>query len=262
LIRLLLDRTQRDQVVCYGEQNAKIVIDTIQGGTGPYIYSLDGKVFTQRKTFTNLAAGDFRLYLQDAAGCTLDTLVQIAQDNQLVISLGLDTMIKLGDSLLLSVNTNSNNIKKIGWSVYNDSLCAKDSACLQQWVKPNRQTRYSVTLTDQNGCKTQGSVSVKVDKQRPVFVPNIFRPSSEGSNTIFMVYGSQVVKVVKKMAVYDRWGEQIFARTNIQANNPNDGWNGQFNGKDVQTGVYTYVIELEYLDGEMETLTGTVTLVK
>jgi gliding motility-associated-like protein len=247
---------------CYGEQNAKIVIDTIQGGTGPYIYSLDGKVFTQRKTFTNLAAGDFRIYLQDAAGCTLDTLVQIAQDNQLVISLGLDTMIKLGDSLLLSVNTNSNNIKEIGWSVYNDSLCAKDSACLQQWVKPNRQTRYSVTLTDQNGCKTQGSVSVKVDKQRPVFVPNIFRPSSEGSNTIFMVYGSQVVKIVKKMAVYDRWGEQVFARTDIQANNPNDGWNGQFNGKDVQTGVYTYVIEVEYLDGEMETLTGTVTLVK
>jgi gliding motility-associated-like protein len=247
---------------CYGEQNAKIVIDTIQGGTAPYIYSLDGKVFTQRKTFTNLAAGDFRLFLQDAAGCTLDTLVKISQDNQLVVSLGLDTMIKLGDSLLLSVNTNSNNIKKIGWSVYNDSLCAKDSACLQQWVKPNRQTRYAVTLTDKNGCKTQSSVSVKVDKQRPVFVPNIFRPSSEGSNTIFMVYGSQVVKIVKKMAVYDRWGEQVFARTDIQANNPNDGWDGQFNGKEVQTGVYTYVIEVEYLDGETETLTGTVTLVK
>lgn len=247
---------------CYGEQNAKIVIDTIQGGTGPYIYSLDGKVFTQRKTFTNLAAGDFRLYLQDAAGCTLDTLVKISQDNQLVISLGLDTMIKLGDSLLLSVNTNSNSIKKIGWSVYNDSLCAKDSACLQQWVKPNRQTRYTVTLTDGSGCKTQGNVVVKVDKQRPVFVPNIFRPSSEGSNTIFMVYGSQVVKNISKMAIYDRWGEQIFARTDIQPNNPNDGWNGLFNGKEAQTGVYTYVIEIEYLDGERETLTGTVTLVK
>jgi gliding motility-associated-like protein len=247
---------------CYGEQNAKIVVDTIQGGTGPYIYSLDGKVFTQRKTFTNLPAGDFRLYLQDAAGCTLDTLVKIGQDNQLVISLGLDTMIKLGDSLLLSVNSNATNIKKIGWSIYNDSLCAKDSACLQQWVKPNRQTRYTVTLTDKNGCKTQGNVVVKVDKQRPVFIPNIFRPSSEGSNTIFMVYGSQVVKVVKKMSIYDRWGEQVFARTDIQANNPNDGWNGQFNGKDVQTGVYTYVVEVEYLDGEMETLTGTVTLVK
>jgi gliding motility-associated-like protein len=247
---------------CYGEQNAKIVIDTIQGGTGPYIYSLDGKVFTQRKIFTNLPAGDFRLYLQDAAGCTLDTLVKIGQDNQLVISLGLDTMIKLGDSLLLSVNSNSNNIKKIGWSIYNDSLCAKDSACLQQWVKPNRQTRYTVTLTDINGCKTQGNVLVKVDKQRPVFVPNVFRPSPEGSNAIFMVYGSQVVKVIKKMSIYDRWGEQVFARTDIQANNPNDGWNGQFNGKDVQTGAYTYIVEVEYLDGEMETLTGTVTLVK
>jgi gliding motility-associated-like protein len=71
-----------------------------------------------------------------------------------------------------------------------------------------------------------------------------------------------VVKVVKKMAVYDRWGEQVFARTDIQANNPNDGWNGLFNGKEVQTGVYTYVIEVEYLDKETETFTGTVTLVK
>jgi gliding motility-associated-like protein len=248
--------------MCYGEQNAKIVVDTVQGGTSPFIYSLDGKVFTQRKIFNNLPAGDFRLYMQDAAGCTLDTLVKIGQDNQLVISLGLDTMIKLGDSLLLSVNSNSNNIKKIGWSIYNDSLCAKDSACLQQWVKPNRQTRYTVTLTDKNGCKTQGNVLVKVDKQRPVFVPNVFRPTSEGSNPIFMVYGSQVVKSVRKMSVYDRWGEQVFARTDIQANNPNDGWNGQFNGKDVQTGVYTYVIEVEFLDGEKEVLTGTVTLVK
>jgi gliding motility-associated-like protein len=247
---------------CYGEQNAKIVIDTVQGGTGPFIYSLDGKVFTQRKTFTNLPAGDFRLFLQDAAGCTLDTLVKIVQDNQLVVSLGLDTMIKLGDSLLLSVNSNTNNIKKIGWSVYTDSLCAIDSTCLQQWVKPNRQTRYTVTLTDNNGCKTQGSVSVKVDKQRPVFIPNIFRPGAEGSNTIFMVYGSQVVKNIKTMGVYDRWGEQVFARTNAKANNPNDGWNGLFNGKEAQTGVYTYVVEIEFLDGEMETYTGTITLVK
>jgi gliding motility-associated-like protein len=247
---------------CYGEQNAKITVDTVMGGTPPFIYSLDGKVFTQRKTFTNLAAGDFRLYLQDAAGCTFDTLAKITQDNQVVASLGLDTMIKLGDSLLLSVNSNSNNIKKIGWSSYSDSTCSKDSVCLQQWVKPTRQTRFTVTLTDNNGCKTKANVLVSVDKKRPVFIPNIFRPGSDVNNGIFMVFSNQVVKIIKKMAVYDRWGEQVFARTEISPNNPTQGWDGSFNGKEVQPGVYTYIVEIEYLDGETEVISGTVTLVK
>ena len=247
---------------CYAEKNAKIVIDTVVGGSAPFIYSLDGKVFTQKKTFTNLAAGDYRLYLQDAAGCTLDTLVKIAQDNQVFVSLGLDTLIKLGDSLLLSVNTNANSIKKIGWSVYTDSVCSKDSACLQQWVKPTRQTKYSVVLTDVNGCKTNGNVTVTVDKKRPVFIPNIFRPGSDGGNGIFMVFSNQVVKIIKQMSIFDRWGEQVFAQTGIMPNNPLQGWNGRFRDQDVQPGVYTYIVEIEYLDGEMEVISGTVTLVK
>ena len=247
---------------CYGDQNGKINVNNVIGGTKPISFSIDGKVFQRKTAFANLPAGKYTLYLQDSAGCKLDTSFTIQQDNQIFVTLGPDATIKLGDSILVSVNTNVQNIKKIAWSSYSDSLCKKDSACLQQWVKPLRQTDYSVRLTDANGCKIDGSVKISVDKTRPVYIPNTFRPSSDGPNSIFMVFGSQVVKNIRTFQVYDRWGEKVFAQNNFMPDNPAKGWDGRFNDREAMPGIYAYFVEIEFLDGLVEIIQGDVTLIR
>ena len=247
---------------CYGEQNAAISIASVTGGTAPFLYSLDGSVFTQRNTFSNLNAGTYKLYVQDASGCVLDSTFNIVQDRQIGVSMGLDTTIKLGDSILLSVGVNTPDIKRVLWNIYTDSLCSKDSSCLQQWVNPVRQTTYKVTVIDTGGCKATGSITVSIDKTRPIYVPTAFSPNNDGVNDVFMVYGSQVVKNIKRFQVFDRWGEMMVSYQNFNTDNPAFGWDGKLNGREAQSGVYPYFVEVEYLDGALDIIEGSVTLVR
>lgn len=247
---------------CYGDQNGSISINATNGGTAPFVYSLDGKVFTQRTVFSNLSAGQYKLYVQDAGGCVLDTVFNLVQNRQLGVSLGLDTIIKLGDSLLLTAGVNTPNVRRVVWSAYSDSTCRRDSSCLQQWVKPVRQTTYRVVVTDTEGCTAESSVTVSINKQRPVFVPEAFSPNNDGNNDIFIVHGSQVVKIIKRFEIFDRWGERMVSYQNFKTDDPAFGWDGKFQGRDALSGVYPYFVEVEYLDGAIDVIEGSVMLVR
>ncbi len=247
---------------CYGEQNGSLIINTVLGGTPPYLYSLDGKVYTPRKTFSNLTAGAYKLYVQDASGCVVDTAFNMVQDRQIGVSIGLDTLLKLGDSILLQVGVNIPNIKRVVWSSYSDSTCRRDSTCMQQWVRPVRQTTYNVKVRDTNGCTAEGSINIRIDKTRPIFIPDIFSPNNDGTNDIFMIHGSKVIKVIKRFQVFDRWGELLSNFINFGADNPAFGWDGTVKGKEALPGVYTYYAEIEYLDGQIDLIKGDVTLLR
>ena len=88
-----------------------------------------------------------------------------------------------------------------------------------------------------------------------VHVPDAFSPNQDGNNDFLYVYGGQIVKL--SMAVYDRWGEQVF-----YTSNKDRGWDGTFNGKKCNSGVYVYVVKAFFTDGESEVLKGNVTLVR
>ena len=248
---------------CFGECNATLRINSVQGGTSPYIYSLDSKVFTTKNNFSNQCAGTFKLTIQDAGGCLLDTLFSISQPKELSVSLGIDTTIKLGDSLLLRALTNADAIKSIVWNPLADSMkCLKGSFCSEQWVRPSRGTTYTATLTDQNGCRTVGRINVSIDKRRPIFIPSAFSPNNDSYNDILTINGSQVVKTITRFQIFDRWGELMFSKANFKTDDPNFGWDGRHNGREVLPGVYVYYVEVEYYDNTKDILEGDVTLMR
>ena len=62
------------------------------------------------------------------------------------------------------------------------------------------------------------------------------------------------------MKIFNRWGALVYSTTN-----PQEGWNGRFNNKDIPEGVYVYLLEFEVNQrGENipKKLTGDVTIVK
>lgn len=248
---------------CYGECDANFKIDTVVGGTKPYLYSTDGKVFTTRNLFQNQCAGTFKLYIQDAGGCQIDTTFSINQDKQLSVSLGADTTLKLGDSLLLRVQSNADSVKKIVWLPAADSTkCPKGGFCTEQWVRPIVGTTYKATVTNNAGCSATGTIRVSIDKKRPIFVPNIFAPDNSGRNDKLMIYGSNVVKIIKRFQIYDRWGNGMFAQQNFKTDDPNFAWDGRIRGTNALPDVYIYFIEVEYLDNTTEVLEGDFTLIR
>jgi gliding motility-associated-like protein len=249
---------------CFGECDARFSADSIIGGTPPFLYSLDGKVYTTRKSFQNICAGKVNLFVQDAGGCQLDTSFTILQDPQLSVSMGADTTIKLGDSILLTVQSNAAVIKSIAWNPNTDSTqCPKGGLCTQRWVRPVVGTTYTVTVTDSNNCASVGRINISIDKKSDrIFIPTVFSPNSDGTNDIFYIHGTTAIKRIKRFLIFDRWGEQLFIASEFQPNDPTKGWNGRMRNREASPGVYVYFVEVEYQDNTSAVIEGDFTLMR
>jgi hypothetical protein len=76
------------------------------------------------------------------------------------------------------------------------------------------------------------------------------------------VYSAGEVRSIVLMQIYDRWGELVFERKNLPPNEPILGWDGRWNNRPVDLGVYVYVVQLEIIDGSIQTRKGDVTVLR
>lgn len=160
-----------------------------------------------------------------------------------------DTTIKYGQSVLL----NAFGAAQYYWTPIAGVTNANISSTT---VQPLVTTTYVVTGTGGNGCKFRDSVKVTVDFKNPVRVPSAFSPNGDGKNDIFRLVGV-TFQTLMEFRIFNRWGQEVFSTTNI-----NDGWNGTYNGKDADMGIYNYIIRIGYPDGTAETLKGDVNLIR
>ena len=64
--------------ICKGDANGSLSIVAF-GGVSPYVYYLDGGISNSSGTFTGLVAKFYTITIQDALGCTKDTLVRVTE---------------------------------------------------------------------------------------------------------------------------------------------------------------------------------------
>jgi gliding motility-associated-like protein len=107
--------------------------------------------------------------------------------------------------------------------------------------------------------------AIKIEGCPPnYYIPNTFTPNGDGHNDIFTVFTTDAIVNIKKMQVFDRWGEQIVAIQNVLPSfgGAGGGWDGTFKGQEAASDVYVYLIVLEFADGTTETVSGDVTLLR
>lgn len=89
-----------------------------------------------------------------------------------------------------------------------------------------------------------------------VQVPNAFSPNGDGHNDFFKgKIGDNVAGL--SIVVFDRWGNKVFESSEL-----NFQWDGQYNGRLLNTGVYAYAIEVTYYNGFKEKMSGNITLIR
>ncbi len=250
---------------CYGSADGLFRL-LVSGGAMPYLYSLNGQSFEGSSVFLGLSAGSYTAYVLDGAGCKTAVTVDLDQPMPVQVSLGPDTSITLGDSLLLEPDIfNAIGMPQYRWrSTLLDSLgCTDVPDCPSVWVHPLYSNTYLVTVTDANGCTAMASIRVNVEKPRGVYVPSGFSPNGDGHNDRLSVYGkSHQIKRIKIFRIYDRWGELVFEDLEVPVNDASRGWDGQWRGSPCQAGVYVWYVEAEYLDGYEQALKGNTTLIR
>jgi len=120
---------------------------------------------------------------------------------------------------------------------------------------------YSVTLYALSplGCIDSMTREIFYKEDLLFYVPNAFTPDGDEFNQTFQpVFTAGFDPYDFNLYIYNRWGEVIFESHDDQA-----GWDGTFNGKLVQTGIYTWTIDFKtiYTDERIE-ISGHVNVLK
>lgn len=254
--------TSQIDAVCFGENNGRIQIDA-QGGTPPYRYALDNRPPNGSPVQIGLQAGTYTPIITDGNGCTLVlSAVTVAQNPPVMVDLGPDISIELGQTTQLNaVVTGASGMLEYIW----DPAGARWLSCLD-CSNPNVDTLFypqyfSIEVVDELGCTGEDQILVKVYKPRRIFVPTGFTPNNDFNNDLLLVHGQASAKVLD-FRVYDRWGELVYQAGNFVVNDETVGWDGKFRDKEMDPGVYVWVLEVKYLDGEKEVLKGETTLLR
>ncbi|WP_207492411.1 PKD domain-containing protein [Aridibaculum aurantiacum] len=159
-----------------------------------------------------------------------------------------------------TINTRSSpDVTSWRWMPSQFLSCA---TCPQPVTTPNQEITYSVLASNDGRCIARDQVVVKlICDNANIYVPNTFSPNGDGMNDVFYPRGTGLY-TIKSMRIFNRWGQMLFEKVNISANNASQGWDGKFNGQQVQTDVYVYVIEAICDNNTIVPIKGNVTLLR
>jgi hypothetical protein len=245
--------------VCYGDSTGTVTVQSIKGGVGPIRFSLDNGPDQNTPVLTHLSAGDHRLILSDSLNCRFPIPFLLVNPPQDKVFLEDDRTFFPGDSVLLS---SSENFKPVAfkWSPAARLSCAN---CAQTLASPSETTTYLLTAKDSLGCTAVDSITLTKVPRLDVYGPNIFKPdfTQNLANNYFTVFASSSAVMVRRMEIYDRWGDLIFSRKDLPPGDPGLRWDGTgIRGKRMETGVYVWLAEVAFFDGAVRTYNGNVTL--
>jgi gliding motility-associated-like protein len=120
---------------------------------------------------------------------------------------------------------------------------------------------FVIKITDEDGCIAFDSVRVLVNRDRPIYVPNVFAPDKPYPNDHFTLFGGPAAEQILLMRIYDRWGSLIFETQDIVLGEPNLGWDGRYKGE-LMSGVFTFYATVRFIDQQEVTYEGSVTVVR
>ncbi len=244
---------------CYGYQTV-IEIDTAIGGNGgPFKFSVDDGPVKPASEKYDVYAGKHIIKTFDASGCFKIDTINVFDPPKVIVNLGKDTVINLGDSLQLTPQIVSVlPIDTIIWSPLTNLNPSERDGILAPFVRPSETTTYKLIVYDSNGCPGEDDIKISIDRNRNVFVPNVFHAGEGfGDNEVFRVFTGPGVERVNYCRIYDRWGGLLYSDT---SGSPR--WDGNVGGKKMNPGVYVYVIEVLFIDNVKLIYRGDVTLLR
>lgn len=248
-----------DSVSCPGYTDARVQVNGMGGTPGaiaPYQYSIDGVNYYANGTFIDLPTGNYTLTIRDAQGCTKDTTIAVYEPAIPVLNiLPGDSSIELGESITLTAQLSTYPAADINFYTWQPTTALNCTDCSTVLATPYSNIQYTVTVSYLQGCTVSQTVNVLVGNGKDFFVPNAFSPNGDGNNDVFKVYGIGLTKTSLK--IFNRWGEKV-----LDTQNQWEGWDGNYKGQAAPAGVYTYYVEGIYLNGEVRSQKGTVTLIR
>jgi gliding motility-associated-like protein len=255
------------EILNLAEPTTREVNDTICPGA---IYTLiDGTQIN--------AAGEYIIRIPQVVGCdsiyhyTIDTFAvsstylsdSICEGDFIIF--GQDTLTEPGSYVFIDLDENgcerSNYLDLIlvdtSIVFLQFDICENDtiSVANKQFTEAGS---YTEVLQNQNSCDS--TIHFVIRDLEPyfcvpclVFIPDAFSPNGDGINDVFRLYPNYVNFYL--LQIYNRWGGLVYESTD-----PDPFWDGKFKGRQVEIGVYIYIVKGLCLNGMPYESSGDVTL--
>jgi len=235
----------------------------IEGSFAQIIWN--GEVGTNQQFFSE--ASEVSIELITDSGCAVDTIISLSEYPEL------DVEILNGDLIILeetnqqqvSLSSTSENVNYT-WTPTTGLSCTN---CAEPIVTAFQDVTYIVEAIDnETGCSAVDSISIIVEPLpepevcEPYFA-NVFTPNDDAINDRFNIQAIGECDItISFFAIYNRWGELVYKQTNVPFNQPEKGWDGTFNGRKLNPGVFVYVAEIVDQAESTKVYKGNVTLIR
>jgi gliding motility-associated-like protein len=227
-----------DVVLCPGESimlNAPVTTDLITWQDGSHETSF---IAEQEQVYS--------LQLSNDCGITSDE-VSVSFDDD-IPELSLDPTISLCGDEVIVLDATQPFVATYSWS----------TGSILPSIQISTPGDYSVSvLTNCYTVDDAVQVLADADCDNVLFIPNVFSPNGDNINDEWVIVPNDPDIISIECRVFDRWGDLVFTATEIPI-----VWNGQFNSKELNPGVYVYLVILTKQDGESDVRFGDITLVR
>ncbi len=250
---IYIDSIEMYLPTCHNSADGIIEMIKIENGTPPFLYTLNQRPAQAENYFDNLKGGEYRINVTDAKNCVTEKRVDLKAPPKLeIFDIALDTVLILGETTRLVANVSPMSEINYNWTPSNYLSC---SDCPSPTARPVKDMAYTLEIFNDYGCAISTTKKISVLQDRPIFVPNAFSPNEDGNNDEFQIFLGPTIKFAKTLKIFNRWGQLIHSANN-QENGAIMGWDGTFKGKQVDPGIYLYIIEIILNDGSSEIYKG------
>ena len=202
--------------------------------------------------------GEYSVLILD--GCDTATVIFNVQEGEPIQVEFDDTSYSINQSESIELQPSIFNSGDSLTILWNDpapsSLSCTD--CPRPIATPLSSTTYAIYVENEF-CSDSTWIEIMVDETRRVYVPNAFSPNGDGFNDYFSIQSPDPGTILS-FKIFNRWGSLVFETNEAMLNFDQSGWDGMVNGKVAQSGVYVWLIEIEFFDGKKEKWSGNVTI--
>ncbi len=190
-------------------------------------------------------------YTINGEPCTIEQNIKVTVLPRYDVKAPVDTTICNYRSILL----------KTGKGRRDDTIVWLEDNSRHDTLRVSKSGIYNVQITNSCGIYKESYKIDFVNCTIDVFVPNAFSPNGDNINDTFAPFVQAAFPITNyEFAVYNRWGSRLFFSNEINAT-----WDGTFQNKPVESGVYIWYLVTRGTVGSKKLLKeegGDVTLIR
>lgn len=230
--------------LCYAQEGFATVRPA---GNGQYSYWWENASPSGADSVTARVGYDYRVQVTDTqTGCRIDTVVRIPGFGlvQAFFTPNPDGgCVPITQPLVGFIDLSTGAVEGVWDFGDGNSAPYSNLSTPENTYLDTGEFTVTLVVSGEGGCTDTFSLPICVAQELRLFVPEAFTPNADGpaENEVFKVYAIGLSEF--KLKIYNRWGQVI-----KELNSVDEVWDGTYNGKPVQAGMYVWDITAKGLD--------------